>query len=213
MNSRVRSFIHTSIHTYGTWGIWLLLFSLIGLLAGCGQPSYTFHATPVDPPRLMAEMPGTNWDNSAFHLSALKGKVVVLFFGYTNCPDVCSLALADLTALYRQLGERANEIAVVFVSTDPQRDTTERLAAYVQAFNEKFYGVHIAEADLPAVKKFYGIYSEVNQEQHGPTAQDYFVDHSGYFYVLDKAGQWRLFTAFDTPIADLQADVEQLLRE
>lgn len=203
MNSRLKTVILA----------WLCIFGTLSLLAGCGQPAHTFHATLVDPPRPVAEVPGTNWDGRAFHLSELKGKVVLLFFGYTNCPDVCSLALADLNALYGQLGEQASQTAIVFISTDPQRDTTERLAAYVQAFNEKFYGVNVPVPALDAVKKFYGVYSAVNQEQQGATAQDYFVDHSGYIYIIDKANQWRLLTSFDAPLAELQADIEYLLGE
>src|SRR5215208_6821946 len=97
------------------------------LLAGCSK-AYEFHGTVNDPPKPATDIVGTNWDGRPFNLHDQRGKVVVAFFGYTNCPDVCPLTLANMNTAYEKLGDKAKNVAFVFVSTDPARDTPKRLA-------------------------------------------------------------------------------------
>src|SRR5215203_90183 len=111
---------------------WASLFVALVLLTGCSK-AYEFHGTALTDPPPAAEITGTNWNGDTFHLSEQQGKVVVAFFGYTHCPDVCPMTLANLNAVYKQLGEQAEKVAFVFIATDPERDTPDQLATYVQA--------------------------------------------------------------------------------
>jgi protein SCO1/2 len=187
-----------------------LYILLLLVLAGCGQ-GYQFHGAAYDPPRSAPAIPGVNWDQQPFDLQALQGKVVLIFFGFTYCPDACPLTMAELRQMVEQMGEQAHEVAVVFVSTDPQRDTPERLGQYIRAFNPDFYAVHVRAADLPAVKAAYGVYSEKNTSVAAESPDGYYIDHSGYIYVVDKRGQLRMAFGYSLPKDELLADVRHLL--
>jgi len=187
----------------------LWLVAVIVLLGGCGR-AQAFHGTAYDPPRAAPEISGTNWNGEPFHLRDLQGKVVLLFFGYTYCPDICPLTLAELARLHSGLGEQADGLTVLFVSTDPARDTPERLAQYMPNFNPSFYGVFVPAEALTTVKQGYGVYSETNQKVT-PPAGGYYVDHNSYIYVIDQAGQLRVAFPATDPKEGLRADVEQLL--
>src|SRR5690349_405860 len=112
------------------------------LLTGCGQP-HQFAGTAFEDPPVAFAFEGTNYDGTPFRMSEQAGKVVVLFFGYTSCPDICPLTLAEFKQLNDLLGEQAENVAFVFVTVDPERDTQERMASYVSAFNPAFYGVRL----------------------------------------------------------------------
>lgn len=177
----------------------LLLFSL--LIAACGG-RHTFNGTVYDPVISAAEVRGTNWDGSPFAMSNLEGKVVLLFFGYTFCPDICPLALADMKQVKQLLGDRAADAAFVFVSVDPERDTPEQLAAYIQAFDPSFYGVHVPVENLEQVKKEYGVFAEKRVLDSTQSAAGYLVDHTGWTYLIDKQGDLRaVFDMNATPEA------------
>jgi protein SCO1/2 len=154
---------------------------------------------------------GVNWDGSPFHFSELKGQVVLLFFGYTSCPDVCPTTLAEMRSIKQQLGEQGEELAVVLVTIDPERDSVERLAQYVPAFDATFYGVVLEEAALSNVKEAYGIYAEKVEE----TAQsaNYVMDHSGSTLLIGPDGNWRGVYAFDTNAEAIVADLRHILSQ
>lgn len=118
--------------------------------------------------------------------------MVLLFFGYTFCSDVCPLTLAEMKAVVAELGEDAKNVAVVFVSTDPERDTPERLAPYMQAFDPSFYGVNVPLEALDAVKKDYGVYAEKRFLENSQSTTDYLIDHTGWTYLIDGVGNLRL---------------------
>lgn len=189
------------------------LRTIIGLLllslAGCGQ-SYTFHGTTYEPPLAAPNLAGINWDGSPFQLKEQQGKVAVIFFGYTHCPDTCPLTLAHLAQIYPKLGEKAAQLAVIFVSVDPARDTPERLAEYIPAFQKAFYGLHIPAAQLEPIKKAFGVYAE--PAQTGATSQDSLVAHSEYLFIVDQTGNLRVLLPATIPPEELQADLEHLLQ-
>lgn len=178
-------------------------------LVACSRTEQ-FHGTAYPDPETAPTIPGVNWDSQPFDLADLHGKVVLIFFGYTYCPDVCPLTLAELATLQRQAGEAADDITVVFVSTDPERDTPARLAQYIAAFNPEFYAVHVPADQLEAVKAAYGVFSEKNTEATPPAGSDYYVDHSGYIYVVDKQGDLRLAFGYSLPKEELLLDVMKL---
>lgn len=188
----------------------LLLLLAMSWVAGCSK-GYTFHGTLNDPPKPAVAVTGTNWDEKPFHLRDQRGKVVVAFFGYTYCPDVCPLTLANMNEVYQKLGDKVQDVAFVFISTDPARDTPKRLATYIAAFNTHFYGINIPDNDLAAVKQGFGVYSAKNTTAPNQTAENYFVDHTGYVYLIDQQGQWRVTYPYDVPIDEVVADVEHLL--
>lgn len=190
------------------------LFVLILLaLGGCGRP-YELRGTPYDPIVPAPEIGGIQKDGTPFSLAALPQKVKLVFFGYTFCPDVCPLTLASIRGVYDKLTpEQRAEVAVVFVSTDPERDTPERLKTYVEAFDPAFQGVHVPLEQLPEVKKGYGVYAEKRFLEGEESTADYFVDHSAFVYVIDRDDQLREIFPYEAPVDDIAADVQHLLSQ
>jgi len=187
----------------------VVILSAMALLAGCG---YEYNGTVYEPPLDAAEVVGTNWDGSEFRMSDLQDKVALVFFGYTACPDICPYTLANMTQVYRLLGDKAEDVAVVFISVDPDRDTPERLAEYVPMFNDAFYGVYIPEPALSQVKSDYFVYAEKNYPDDDESSLDYLVDHTGWIYVIDRKGDMRMVFAHDATPDLIAPDVEHLLK-
>ncbi|MFM0323682.1 SCO family protein [Caballeronia glebae] len=124
-------------------------------------------------------------------LADFKGKAVVLFFGYTHCPDVCPTTLAELSQAMQQLGDKSKDVQVLMVTVDPARDTPDLLGQYVAAFNPTYIGLRPADdAQLVKVAKDFRVYYAKSQ---GKTPGDYTMDHTAASYVFDKDGKLRLF--------------------
>jgi len=124
-------------------------------------------------------------------LADFKGKAVVLFFGYTHCPDVCPTTLAELSQAMQQLGDKSKDVQVLMVTVDPARDTPDLLGQYVAAFNSSYIGLRPAnDAQLAQVAKDFRVYYAKSQ---GKTPDDYTMDHTAASYVFDKDGKLRLF--------------------
>lgn len=188
----------------------LLLFPAIALLlAACGAPKLT--GTLYDPIIDAPEIVGIQQDGSPFRLSDLQGKPALIFFGYTFCPDICPTTLGTMTQVMAQLGRRADDLAVVFISIDPERDTPERLAAYIMAFDERFYGVHLDAAALQQATSDYGVYAEKRTLDEAASSADYFMDHTGWIYVVDAQGRLREIFANDAPAETIAPDVRALM--
>lgn len=188
-------------------GTLLILLLVALLLAGCG--SHTFAGTLYDPIIPAPEIGGTNWDGTPFSLGDLRGRVILIFFGYTSCPDVCPTALAEMKSITSRLEDRSGEVAVVFVSVDPERDTPERIGVYINAFSPDFYGVYLPTQALPAVKQAYGVFAEKRVVEG--SAAGYLIDHTGWTYVVDKQGNLREVFAPDVAVDARLEDVEALL--
>lgn len=190
----------------------LIALLVLASMGGCTQ-SPKFRGTAYEPPSPAPEISGVNWDGSAFRLSAIQDRVALIFFGYTYCPDVCPLTLSEMKTLYRELGADASEVAVVFVSVDPERDSVARLAEYIPVFDRRFYGVHIGEGALEHVKQAYGVIAEKHYYDPDDSAAGYSVDHTARLYIVDRAGRLRLSFAFGSAGDDIRSDVKTLLRE
>jgi protein SCO1/2 len=143
-------------------------------------------------------------------LTSFKGKLVVLFFGYTHCPDVCPTTLSDMAQALKLLRPaEASQIQVLFASVDPERDTPETLKAYVPYFHPDFLGLYgTPEQVAQAAREFRVVYRKHVEKG----ASDYLVDHSAGSYVLDSNGKLRLFLPFAMPPADIAHDLSTLLR-
>lgn len=189
------------------------LASGLVLLALACAPTESFNGEVVEPAGDPLELTGTNWDGEPFRLASQRGKVTVVFFGYTYCPDVCPFTLAKMKTLYRKLGDRAEEVAVVFASVDPERDSVTKLAEYVSSFDPRFYGVRLEGEDLEAAREELGLTVTYGQPKQGPgTDSYYYVDHTGTFFVLDREGRLRLKYPPTVSVEKLLPDLERLLR-
>lgn len=185
------------------WSI--IIFSL--LLAGCdGGPK--FKSTDITGVDYGRSLELTDHTGRLRRLEDFRGKAVVLFFGFTHCPDVCPTTLAELSQAMKQLGADAERVQVLFVTVDPERDTREALAKYVTAFDPRFLGLYGDAAATQRVAKEFKIYYEKRT-----TGESYSVDHSGQSYVLDPQGRLRLLVRPERITADLPEDLRTLLKE
>ena len=179
------------------------------LLAACGAEAPKFKSTDITGADFGRELALTGHDGKPRTLADFRGKLVVLFFGYTYCPDVCPTTLVDMAAAMKSLGNDAGRVQVLFVTLDPERDTREVLAQYVAAFDPRFLGLYgDAAATQRAAKEFKIFY----EKRSGSTPSAYTVDHSGQSYVLDAQGKLRLFARHDRIAADLADDLRTLLK-
>lgn len=143
-------------------------------------------------------------------LADFKGKVTVVFFGYTQCPDVCPTTLAELAQVKQMLGADGARVQGVFVSIDPERDTPEVLKAYVASFGPDFVALRgSAEQTQAAAKQFKVFYAKVP----GKTDTSYTMDHTAGSYVFDAQGRVRLFTRYGTGAEALASDLRLLLKQ
>ncbi|MCL5997606.1 MAG: SCO family protein [Chloroflexi bacterium] len=174
-------------------------------------PTSTPHGVTVDPPRQMPDFTLTDHDGKPMKLSNLRGKAVLIFFGYTHCPDICPLSLADFRLVKNELGDDAQKINFVMISVDGSRDTPEVMKRYVKAFDPGFIGLTGDEVTVRKIGINYGVHFE-KQEPTG-TAAAYLVAHTSYTYLLDAEGEWRMVFPFKTPAESVAADVRQVLTE
>jgi protein SCO1 len=163
------------------------------LAAGCGKPAPSFQNLDITGNTQFGTdfaLPDTS--GKIRTLADYKGKVVVLFFGYTHCPDVCPTTMAELSQALQQLGpEDAKRVQVLFVTVDPERDTAALMAQYVPAFNPAFVGLRPADqAQLTKVTKDFRVYYA---KVPGKTPDSYTMDHTAASYVFDPDGKLRLF--------------------
>ncbi|WP_020656721.1 SCO family protein [Massilia niastensis] len=141
-------------------------------------------------------------------LQDFRGKVVVLFFGYTQCPDVCPTTMAEMATVMKELGPSADDVQVLFVTLDPERDTQELLSHYVPAFDKRFIGLYgNAEATARTAKEFKVFYAKVPGNEPG----SYTMDHTAGSYVFDRDGKLRLFLRHGQGPAPIASDLRQLL--
>jgi len=149
-------------------------------------------------------------DGESFHLSDQRGRIVLVFFGYTSCPDVCPATLAEFNAALDQIGEKGQQVQVAFVSVDPERDTPAKIQDYVERFNPTFLGLSGSEAELEPIWNGYGVFREIVQ---GGTAMNYIVNHTARTTLIDLQGNMRLSYGFQTPPEDIAYDIEHLLSQ
>lgn len=183
-------------------GLWLL---------GC-QAAPSFNGQVVEPAAAAPELAGTNWDGAPFKLSELQGKVRIVFFGYTYCPDICPFTLAKMKQIYAALGDRADDVAMVFVSVDPHRDSLEKLASYVPSFDRRFFGLRLEFDELDQVSEAFDLTVQYGQPKDGPgTDSFYYVDHTGTFFLIDREGRLRVTFPPNATAEQMLPDIELLL--
>ena len=183
--------------------------ALIVLIALPQLRPYTFHGTV-----LQSLQPAPNFELTASHGKTIspkdfEGKLVILYFGYTFCPDVCPATLSELRGAVELLGNRAGDVQTIMISVDPERDTPEMLAEYVAHFHPSFIGVTGTPDEIAEVATLYGIFYEAHE---GTAATGYLVDHTATVMVIDQEGHLKLVFPFGTPAEDIAEDLEQLLK-
>ena len=141
-------------------------------------------------------------------MSDFAGKVVVLFFGYTHCPDVCPATMVELKNTMKLLGNKSDEVQVLFVTVDPQRDTQEVLSKFVPSFDKRFIGLW---GSLQETAETLGNFKIYFSKIAGKGANDYTIDHSAGMYVFDKAGKIRLYMGYGQKPDDMASDISKLL--
>ncbi|MCG8557506.1 MAG: SCO family protein [Proteobacteria bacterium] len=174
----------------------------LALTAGC-ERSRPYDPHEVAVPWIAPELNGRHGSHGDFHLGEQRGKVVVLSFGYAYCPDVCPMTLANLRDAYAKLGTKSEQVSVVFVTVDPERDEPDKLAEFVASFNPGFYGIVLDDASLALAKKSFGLEVYKRYPRPGSRQGYYFVDHTGLLFVLDRAGRVRFKVPVDVSIEDL----------
>jgi|SRR5690554_1519801 protein SCO1/2 len=166
-----------------------------------------FAGTLLDPPLAVQdfELSGAN---GPVKRSDFQGKIVVLFFGYTSCPDVCPTTLASLKKALQLLGDEAESVQVIMVAIDPERDTPDRVSQYVSGFNPSFVGLSGTLEQIAEVASRYGIYyARADSTSDG----GYLVDHTATVSVLDREGRTRLLWSFGTTPEEMASDLRRLL--
>jgi protein SCO1 len=189
----------------------LAVLALAMLLGGCdkvfNKPA-SFDTTDVTGIEYGKDFALLDHNGKPRTLADFRGKVVVLFFGYTSCPDVCPTTMAELANIMKQLGPQADQVQVLFVTLDPERDTREVLASYVPAFDKRFLGLYgDAAATAKVAREFKVFYSKVP----GATPGSYTIDHMAGTYVFDRAGKLRLFMRNGENPQAILHDLRQLL--
>ena len=186
-----------------------LVFGIVfAALVGCDAAGPSFKNTDLTGADFGKDFSLTDHAGKARTLADFRGKVVVMFFGYTRCPDVCPTTLAELKAVKDQLGEDGKRLQILFVTVDPERDTQKLLADYVPVFDPSFLGLYADPAATAKVAKDFRVFY---QKVPGRTPDGYTVDHTAGSYVFDPQGRLRLFVRHGNP-ASFVADVRALLR-
>lgn len=171
---------------------------------------YAYQGSLIDPPVPAPDFELLDQHGQPYRLSDQKGKVVLIFFGYTHCPDVCPVTLTDFKQIKAQLGNHSKGVAFLFITADPERDTVEQLKKYLENFDSDFIGLTQERSILEPVWKDYGVF-QAKVESDDP--DNYLIDHSARTYTIDKFGNLRLTYLFGTSSEVIAEDVVHLLNE
>jgi protein SCO1/2 len=187
-----------------------LLVSATALFSACAEKKAEFKGVDITGAEYARDLPLTDHNGQQRHLKDFTGKVVVVFFGFTQCPDVCPTSMQELAEVKRTLGADGERLQGIFVTVDPERDTAEVLKAYMANFDPTFLALRGNAQELAAVAKDFKIYYK---KVDGKTPTSYTMDHSAGSYVYDTAGRLRVYHRYGSGAAALVADVATLLKE
>ncbi len=201
----------------------ILVLALFVLLAGCGEPApVAFRNTDISGAAFGRSLAGLkDHQGKARTLADFQGKAVLVFFGYASCPDACPTTLARLAEVMKQLGDRADRVQVLLLTVDPERDTPEKLAAYVAGFHPAFIGLSGDRTATEAAATEFKVFvarraagahaSGGHPHAHGQSEGDYTIDHTTGIYAFDPAGRIRLFIKDDASVEAIASDLKLLL--
>lgn len=181
----------------------------LALLAACQPAPVAFRNTDLTGASFARRLALSDHHGQPRSLADFHGKAIVVFFGYTSCPDICPTMLARLAEVMKGLGDEAGRVQVLFVTLDPERDSAERLKTFVPWFHPSFLGLRGDAGQIKAVTDEFRVFS-ARKEVGGELG--YVLDHSSGAYVFDPAGHVRLYVKDTTPVEDIVADLRLLLR-
>lgn len=181
---------------------------IAALLAACGQDAPSFKGSDITGTHLGKNLSMVDQDGRPRTLADYAGKVMVVFFGYTQCPDVCPTSLAELAQVMQALGPDASRVQVAMITVDPERDTPEVLKQYVQTFNPSFVGLTGSPEQVKQAATSFKVYYAKVPAKNG---KDYSMDHSAAFYLLDAKGEARVLAGNGSDVASLTHDIKALL--
>ncbi|MGZ8253683.1 MAG: SCO family protein [Burkholderiaceae bacterium] len=184
----------------------LLLFAI--LLAACDSGKPRFNNVDVTGANYARDFRLSDFTGRPRSLADFRGKVVVVFFGYTQCPDVCPTTLSDMAEVKKRLGPDGDKLQVIFVTLDPDRDTPQVLSQYVPAFDPAFIGLYGTRDETAAVAKDFKVFY---QKVPGKTETSYTMDHTAGSYVFDREGRLRLFLRHAGAVDPIVEDLRKLI--
>jgi protein SCO1/2 len=185
------------------------LLSLAGLVLACGENKPQFSSVDLSGADYAKDFQLPDADGKLRSLKEFQGKVVVLFFGYTQCPDVCPTTLTELAQVKKLLGADADKLQGVFITVDPERDTPAVLKAYMASFDPGFVALRGSPEQLAATAKDFKVFYKKTE---GKTPTSYSMDHSAASYVYDTQGRLRLYTRYGSGAQALASDIKLLLK-
>ncbi|MFN3617219.1 MAG: SCO family protein [Aquabacterium sp.] len=188
--------------------------SMLPWLSGCDAPGTggassggSFKGVDITGASYAKGLQLKDFNGQVRSLAEFKGKVVFLFFGFTQCPDVCPTTMAELAEVRRRLGPDGEKVQGVFVTVDPERDTPELLKGYLGSMDPSFVGLTGTPDEIKAAAKEFKVFYQKVPTQNG----NYTIDHTAGAFVFDPSGQVRLFVRYGMPVDDLVSDIRQLL--
>jgi protein SCO1 len=181
----------------------------MAILTACSEQKPSFASVDVTGANYAKDFELTDHNGQVRHLTDFKGKVVVMFFGFTQCPDVCPTSMAELAEVKQLLGKDGDRLQGLFVTVDPERDTAPVLKAYMGNFDPTFLALYTTPEKLVALAKDYKVYYK---KVEGKTPTSYTMDHSAGSYIYDPQGNLRLFTRYGSGAKVLASDIAQLLK-
>ena len=185
-----------------------LLAGTVGFLGACSDSKASFASVDITGVDYAKGFELEDHNGKVRHLTDFAGKVVLMFFGYSQCPDVCPTTMSEMIEIKRALGKDGDKLQVLFVTVDPERDTPELLKAYMENFDPSFLALRTTPEKLVALTKDYKIYYK---KVDGSTPTSYTMDHSAGSYIYDPQGKLRLFTRYGSPKEALTKDIQTLL--
>jgi protein SCO1/2 len=186
------------------------LVSAAGMIVACSEASPKFTAIDITGADYARDFALTDHNGQMRTLNDFKGKIVMMFFGYTQCPDVCPTSMVEMASIRKLMGKDGDKIQGLFVTVDPERDKADMLKAYMENFDPSFLALLPAPDKLAALAKDYKVYYK---KVDGPTPTSYTMDHTAGSYVYDTQGKLRLFTRYGTPAEKTAADIRILLQQ
>nr|WP_145544836.1 SCO family protein [Variovorax boronicumulans] len=188
----------------------LIALAAAGCLAACTDTKPSFTAVDITGADYAKDFHLTDHNGQERSLQDFRGKVVVVFFGFAQCPDVCPTSMAELAQVKQSLGADGDKLQALFVTVDPERDTPEVLKAYMANFDPSFLALRTSPEGLAALAKDFKVYYK---KVEGKTPTSYTMDHSAGSYVYDPQGRLRLYVRYGAGADALLADVRQLLKQ
>jgi protein SCO1/2 len=180
------------------------------LFSACSPDSVKFTAIDITGADYAKDFALTDHNGQARTLKDFNGKIVMVFFGYTQCPDVCPTSMVEMVEIKKLLGKDGDRLQGLFVSVDPERDKPEMLKAYMENFDPSFLALYTTPEKTAALAKEYKVYYK---KVDGPTPTSYTIDHTAGSYVYDTSGKLRLFTRYGTKPELTAADMRILLQQ